>query len=707
MHRLLKRQLKRYLGIVNSEDIPLDLKKFIAAIDNAYEQSDADRLMLERSMELSSQELLEVNTQMRAAIPDLFLRLDRDGTILDYKPGHTNEDVYVPLIEPIGKYLQDFLPEKVARQFEQALEGVHKNRPIFSLEHSLTIEGKKYYYEVRLLRLTNNQAIAIVRNITRRKQAEQVLKEAKEQADAANIAKSQFLAKMSHELRTPLNAILGFSQLMTRDAALSIEQTEHLNIINHSGEHLLALINDILDLSKIEAGRTVLVENVFDLIELLNSISAMLQMKAATKGLQLVFNLDPDLPRSVKADEGKLRQVLINLLGNAIKFTEQGGVTLRVRPSPYSTLGDELFVSDRQITDNQQGNPPPNPLPRGGVSNNQRSTINLTFEIGDTGRGIPPEEIHDLFQPFVQSKMNRKFQEGTGLGLPISKQFIELMKGEISVRSVLEEGTTFIINLPVQLAAEEHLPQTIETKRAIALAANQPLYRLLVVEDRPENSKLLSKLLVSVGFEVRIAENGKEGVEVWEEWQPHFIWMDMEMPVMNGYDATRLIRKKEKEIYGDLVEEKSIPIVAITASAFEEDRDIVIAAGCNDFVRKPFKEAIVFDKMAQYMGVRYIYEASSSEEKSLEYGSSDRAEPDPKNIQKELQELPIEWVHKLYQAALEADAEIVKILLEEIKDSQLQIVQTFSDWIENFQFENIIALVESTNQDRLPLVREL
>lgn len=688
MHRLLKRQLKRYLGIVNPEDIPPDLKKFIKAIGNAYEQSDADRLMLERSMELSSQELLEVNTQMRAAIPDLFLRLDRDGTILDYKPGHTNEDVYVPLIEPIGKYLQDFLPEEVAQQFEQALERVHHGQPIFSLEHSLTIEEKKYYYEVRLLRLTNNQAIAIVRNITPRKQAEQVLKQAKDQADAANIAKSQFLAKMSHELRTPLNAILGFSQLMTRDASLSAEQTEHLNIINHSGEHLLALINDILDLSKIEAGRTVLVENIFDLVELLNSISAMLQMKAATKGLQLVFNLDPELPRSVKTDEGKLRQVLINLLGNAIKFTEQGGVTLRVRPSPYSTVGDELFVPDES------------------KNNKQQAITNLTFEIGDSGRGIPPEEINELFQPFVQSKMNRSFQEGTGLGLPISKQFIELMGGDISVRSVIEEGTTFIINLPVQLASEENLPKTIETKRAIALAANQPIYRLLVVEDRLENSKLLSKLLLSVGFEVRIAENGKEGIQIWEEWQPHFIWMDMEMPIMNGYDATRLIRKKEKEMYGEKIEEKTIPIVAITASAFEEDRDIVIAAGCNDFVRKPFKEAIIFDKMAQFMGVRYIYENSGNEEEPQEYYEGDRLEKHQQNIQQELEDLPIEWVNSIYQAALEADAEIVENLLEEIADSQLQLVQTFSDWADNFQFENIIALVESVNNDRLPVVIE-
>ncbi|MBP0016905.1 MAG: response regulator [Cyanobacteria bacterium SBLK] len=703
MHRLLKRQLKRYLGIVNPEDIPPDLEKFIQAIGNAYEQSDADRLMLERSMELSSRELLEVNTQMRAAIPDLFLRLDCDGRILDYKPGHTNEDVYVPLIEPIGKYLQDFLPEKVARKFEEALNWVRKDQPIFSLEHSLTIEEKKYYYEVRLLRLTNNQAIAIIRNITRRKQAEQVLKEAKEQADAANMAKSQFLAKMSHELRTPLNAILGFSQLMTRDASLSAEQTEHLNIINRSGEHLLALINDILDLSKIEAGRTVLVENVFDLVELLNSISAMLQMKAATKGLQLVFNLDPELPRSVKTDEGKLRQVLINLLGNAIKFTEQGGVTLRVRPSPYSTLGDELFVTDEPTT-NTSALLPSTSLEASSASNQQPRT-NLTFEIGDSGRGIPPEEINELFKPFVQSKMNRSFQEGTGLGLPISKQFIELMGGDISVRSVIEEGTTFIINLTVQLASEEHLPKTIETKRVISLADNRIIYRLLIVEDRLENSTLLSKLLISVGFDVRIAENGKEGVQIWEEWQPHFIWMDMEMPVMNGYDATRLIRQKEKEIYGDLVAEKTIPIVAITASAFEEDRNIVIAAGCNDFVRKPFKEAIIFDKMAQYMGVRYIYENSNSEADSQEYFDGASLEQHQQNIQQELENLPIEWVNNVYQAALEADAEIVENLLEEIEDAQLQAVQTFRDWAENFQFENIIALVESVNRDRSPTVQ--
>ncbi|MEA5471749.1 PAS domain-containing sensor histidine kinase [Spirulina sp. 06S082] len=704
MHRLLKRQLKRYLGIENSEEIPPHLQKFIKAIADAYEQSDADRLMLERSMELSSKELLEVNTQMRAAIPDLFLRLDRDGTILDYKPGHTNEDIYVPLVEPIGKYLQDFLPKEVAQKFELALDRLQKTQPIVSIEHSLTLEGKQYYYEVRLLRLTNNQAIAIIRNITSRKQVEEALKEAKEQADAANIAKSQFLAKMSHELRTPLNAILGFSQLMTRDASLSNEQKDYLNIINGSGEHLLSLINDVLDLSKIEAGRTVLMENVFDLIELLKNISSMLQMKAATKGLKLLFNLDPELPRSVKTDEGKLRQVLINLLGNAIKFTEQGGVTLRVRQSPWSSITDQLFVTN-EVTDR-----------------NKQQTINLTFEISDSGRGIPPEEIEELFQAFVQSKMNRSDREGTGLGLPISKQFVELMGGDISVRSIVGEGTTFIINIPVQLTAPELLPKAIETKRAIALAPDQPIYRVLVVEDRPENSQLLSKLLISVGFEVRIAENGKEGVEIWEEWQPHFIWMDMEMPVMNGYEATKLIRKKEggkrmreereKRIRG---EEENIsqlallpvPIVAITASAFEEDRDIVIAAGCNDFVRKPFKEAIIFDKMAQYSGVRYIYENLTADVESKEVVDRDCTDEQKQQMLEELQALPMALVHSLYQAALEADTEIIKILLAEIEDSQLQIVQIFNNWAENFQVERIVEIVESVNGDRVPTINKL
>ncbi|WP_204103024.1 MULTISPECIES: ATP-binding protein [Spirulina sp. CCY15215] len=699
MHRLLKRQLKRYLGIENSEEIPPHLQKFIKAIADAYEQSDADRLMLERSMELSSKELLEVNTQMRAAIPDLFLRLDRDGTILDYKPGHTNEDIYVPLIEPIGKYLQDFLPEEVAQKFELALDRLQKKQPIISLEHSLSIKEQQYYYEVRLLRLTNNQAIAIIRNITSRKQAEEALKEAKQQADAANIAKSRFLAKMSHELRTPLNAILGFSQLMTRDASLSNEQKDYLNIINRSGEHLLSLINDVLDLSKIEAGRTVLMENVFDLIELLNSISSMLQMKAATKGLKLLFNLDPELPRSVKTDEGKLRQVLINLLGNAIKFTEQGGVTLRVRQSPSSSITEPLFVTNEVI------------------DNNKQQTINLTFEIGDSGRGIPPEEIEELFQAFVQSKMNRSTEEGTGLGLPISKQFVELMGGDISVHSIVDEGTTFIINIPVQLTSPEFIPKAIETKRAIALAPDQPSYRLLVVEDRPENSQLLSKLLISVGFEVRIAENGKEGVEIWEEWQPHFIWMDMEMPVMNGYEATKLIRKKEGEKRMREEEENisqlslsPVPIVAITASAFEEDRNIVIAAGCNDFVRKPFKEAIVFDKIAQYSGVRYIYENLTenltTDVESRQVRDRDLIGEQKQEIIKELQELPIAWVHSLYQAALEADTEIIKILLTEIEDSQLQIVQIFNNWAENFQVERIIEIVESVKSDRLPTVNK-
>ncbi len=466
-----------------------------------------------------------------------------------------------------------------------------------------------------------------------------------QEAETANHAKSEFLANMSHELRTPLNAILGFAQLMKRDKMLSSEQRESLATINRSGEHLLSLINDVLDMSKIEARRTVLHSEPFNLYLLLQTLQEMFQLRATAKGLFLKFDLESNLPICTIADEGKLRQVLINLLGNAIKFTQTGGVSLRVsyqlaKTSPFSQ--------------------------------------SIHFEVKDTGRGIAQEEIDKIFDPFVQTASGIQARGGTGLGLAISRQFVQLMGGNIYVSSVLGEGSSFSFDIQVTL------PQTSEEecsvkKRVLKIAPSQLNYRILVVDDRLENRNLLTKLLDTVGFDTRIATNGKEAIALWESWQPHLIWMDMRMAIMDGYEATKQIKAKSKD--------RKTVVIALTASAFEEQQSAIFAAGCDDLVRKPFQEKVIFEKMSQYLGVEYIYE-----EDNLELDNKLPVNSTINLTSKELGVMSLEWVNSLHQAALEVDADLVLQIIEQIPEKHRALAEKLRKLTLQYDFDAIIEV---------------
>ena len=391
---------------------------------------------------------------------------------------------------------------------------------------------------------------------------------AQAEAEAANRAKSVFLASMSHELRTPLNAILGFSGLLREEPGISPEQRHTLELINRSGDHLLSLINDVLDVAKIEAGRVETEIVSFDLDDLVRGVTDLMRVRAEEKNLQLMLDQHPGLPRFIRGDATKLRQVLINLVGNAIKFTEHGSVTLVLRQSETS------------------------------------QPLRLIFEVQDTGIGIAAEDQASIFEPFVQLRA-QTVQKGTGLGLTITRRYVELMGGQISVESHLNQGSLFRVELPVQLAEQAEVSASIHRGRVVGIAPGQSEFRIMIVEDQAENRLLLRRVLEGVGFSVRVAENGLLGIEMFQSWRPHFIWMDIGMPVMDGFEATRRIR--------DMEGGQAVKIAAITASAFKEDRDKVMAAGMDDFLIKPFLAENVFDCLERHLGVRLARESVSAD----------------------------------------------------------------------------------------------
>jgi signal transduction histidine kinase/DNA-binding response OmpR family regulator len=485
------------------------------------------------------------------------------------------------------------------------------------------------------------------------------LEQAKLIADSANQAKSTFIANMSHELRSPLNAILGFAQIMTRSQTLGREHQENVGIIYRSGEHLLTLINNVLDLSKIEAGKTTLNPKNFDLHRLLDDIHDMFQMKAEEKNLQLLMEYEPDLLRYVRTDEVKLRQVLINLINNSLKFTQNGGVSIRVREEKTTTNSPQtvaLLDADSDPT----------------------SSYILNFEIEDSGAGIAPEEMGQLFEAFSQTETGKQSQEGTGLGLPISRQFVHLMGGDIRVKSQVEQGTTFFFDIQVtQIDASEIATQQ-PVCRVIALAPNQPIYRILIVDDKPLNRQLLIKLLSPLGFELQEASNGQEAIDIWDTWEPHLIWMDMRMPVMDGYTATQKIKTHIKG--------HATVVIALTASVLEEEKAVVISAGCDDFLRKPFREEEIFRTMNKHIGVEYIYEELTPIKTQV---------TNPREVLTvaAIAELSSELLEQLQEAVIASNLDLIDSLIQQIALKNEPLSKAIETCLHNFEYEKVLDLI--------------
>jgi CheY-like chemotaxis protein len=593
----------------------------------------------------------------RAGSPDLILldikmpEMDGYEVCMQLKADPKTSEIPVIFISALDEVLDKVTAFQVGG-VDFITKPFHVAEVLARIEHQLTIQ--------RLKKKLLDRNTELQQEIIERKKAE-------EAAAAASLAKSQFVANMSHELRTPLNAILGFTEVMSRDSFLGDENLENLRIINRSGQHLLELINDVLDLSKIEAGIIALDERSFDLYQLLDTLEEMFQIKAETKNLQLKFFVQPNVPQYIKTDEKKLRVCLINLLGNAIKFTlDCGCICLRV------SLESKQPLAESEISPNSTSGEP----------------FLILFEVEDTGVGIAAAEIDTLFDAFVQTEAGRNAADGTGLGLTITKKYVQIMGGDIGFKSILGEGTTVKFNIRVFPATSSEI--TVPTlQRAIGLEAEQPIYRILAIDDNQENRRLLVKMLQPIGFEVREAENGHQGVEIWESWQPHLIWLDTRMPVMDGFEAVRQIRAKEKQTQRQTV------IIALTASTFEERKSEIIAAGCDDFVRKPFQEQILFDKMACYLGVRYIYQ----ELPRLPVGGLGRylvSEKPDSFFRELLAQMPQSWVQELYEAANDVNEELAIEIVDRIWESHPTLAHALKDLLTDYRIDKIMDLTQSS-----------
>ncbi|MEI6435261.1 MAG: PAS domain S-box protein, partial [Bacteroidota bacterium] len=474
-------------------------------------------------------------------------------------------------------------------------------------------------------------------DITEQKKTEARLLKAKQEAEMANKSKSIFLSNMSHEIRTPLNAIIGFSQLINRDKLLSDSQKEYNTSIIRAGEHLLSLINDILELSKVEAGRVLLNPTNVDLHVLIEDIQMIFKERAQSKHLQFIFETAADLPRFVIVDESKLRQIFVNLIGNAVKFTDEGGIAVRARVDKVNEYTNKLVV-----------------------------------EIQDSGTGIPESEITNLFKHFVQTSAGIKKGSGTGLGLVLSRELTMLMGGDITVVSQVGKGSVFTFHVEIQEGKTESVEKTTK-KHVICIDKGEEVYRILVVDDKAENLKVVVNLLKLVGFETNMAVNGAEAIVKFEKWNPHLILMDMRMPVMDGYEATRRIKLTKKG--------RQTPIIALTASSFEEERQKTMALGMHDYIRKPFRENELFSAIGKALNIKYIYEEQQITVGQEMYLNDNEA------IIENIAQLPNSLVLQMREALAVADLDLLIDLIKGIESYNPGLAQHLKTYTKNYDYE--------------------
>jgi len=636
----------RYLGPYRQAraDIPVLLKSLGALTTADPEQAERIELLgplvREKLGELARTIELRQSRGIDAALA--VVRTDRGRAVMDRVRG-------------ICREIQTAAGRRLTRYSEQARSSQREGSLI-------TILGG-----VSLFLLLLVATIAIQRGNVRRqiligelRQSERRLEDAAAEAQAANRAKSTFLSTMSHEIRTPMNAILGYAQLMLRDPALGADAKTNLKIIGRSGEHLLGLINEVLDMSKIEAGRMDLNPVTFNLSSLVDDLAAMFRLRAEAKGLRFEMLVDGESAPCIVADEGKLRQALINLLGNAIKFTALGLVKLHVT---LTQAGSDHATLEQVASDHGSGN-----------------RLWLSALVEDTGSGITGEEQGMLFEPFSQIRRGVQSQEGTGLGLAISRKYARLMGGDITVTSSPGTGSIFRLEIPLKRGDPGVAVRRSVSRRVVGIRAGPEVPRILVVDDHPEGRGWLMKLLSSIGFSIRGADNGEAAIRNWEEWNPHLILMDVHMPVMDGLEATRRIRASPRG--------KETVIIALTASALHDDRLAVSQSGVDDFVMKPCREDELLDKMQTFLKIAYDYEETDETEGQPVAGVAALSA-------EILGPLPRELVEELRTATLSGNKKLLdKLILKMRETEDARSAQALQELADGYEYDALTRLLE-------------